>query len=355
MRRGIWIFCIASALLVSALAGAWQGMRTLGLASVADIFAGRTAPVPLAEQPSPQPRNATTTIAAVGDIMLSRSVGSQMARRKDFSYPFSGALDFLRQGDIVFGNLEGPMSERGANQGSIYSFRADPRAVTGLKDAGFSVLSLANNHMLDWGRTALEDTVSILRDNGIETVGAGSDFASANQPAIIERNGIKVAFLAYTNLLPRSLQAGERPGISSFDLDMARNEIASLKSSGKADTVIVSFHWGEEYQQRANAFQIRTAHALIDAGADIILGHHPHVAQQAEAYKDKLIFYSLGNFIFDQNFSTETMRGRTALITLVNGAPVSARLYANIIDKTYRVASVKEDAILYSNSTTTIP
>ena len=248
------------------------------------------------------------TLIFVGDIMLSRGVERQIEKHSDYNYPFLKIADYLKGADLVFGNLEGPISDRGKNQGSIYSFRDNPKAVEGLTYAGFDVLSLANNHIMDWGRDALSDAVDILDKNGIKTVGAGKNYDEANKPVILEVNGTKIAFLAYTNLLPKSLSAGEDvAGVSDFNLDKIKNKIEEAKKN--ADLVLISAHWGEEYQPKAGALQKKIAHELIDGGADLIIGHHPHVPEEVEQYGGGWIFYSLGNFVFDQNFSKETMGG----------------------------------------------
>ncbi len=249
----------------------------------------------------------------VGDIMLSRSVGAAMQRESDFAYPFRLIADTLASADITFGNLEGPISSRGANQGSIYSFRADPRVIEGLRLAGFDVLSLANNHIMDWGQDALEDTITLLKENNIAPVGAGRNYEEANETKFVEINSpsareIRVGFLAYTNLYPEGLVAGEeRPGVSDARLEYVLERVAEAR--GQADILVVSYHWGEEYATSSSVAQREVARAIIDAGADLVVGHHPHVVQEVEKYKDGWIAYSLGNFVFDQSFSEETMRG----------------------------------------------
>lgn len=247
-------------------------------------------------------------ILFVGDIMLSRMVGREMEKRNDYLYPFRLAAEEIQKVDLTFGNLEGPISARGNNQGSIYSFRADPKTVEGLAYAGFDVMSVANNHIWDWGRLALEDTITFLREKRIDTVGAGRNEAEANAPVIREVKETKIAFLAYTNLYPKSLEARvSSTGISHSDREKIIAQIKQAKQ--ETDIVIVSLHWGDEYQEKANASQRELAHALIDAGADLVIGHHPHVVQEVEKYKEGWIAYSLGNFVFDQTFSEETMKG----------------------------------------------
>ncbi len=171
---------------------------------------------------------------------------------------------------------------------------------------------MANNHSFDWGREALEDTINILRENDILPVGAGMNYLEANSSAIKNVAGAKVAFLAYENIEPNSKYVEatkDLAGKSSFNLERVKNEISAIKQLKIADMAIVSMHWGEEYQLRSNKKQQKIGRALVEAGADIIIGHHPHVIQEIERYKNGWIAYSLGNFIFDQNFSEETMKG----------------------------------------------
>ena len=257
----------------------------------------------------------------VGDIMLSRGVEQMVEKygEGDWRYPFFNVVDALRSADLVFGNLEGPISARGKNQGSVYSFRADPAAVHGLTFAGFDVLSLANNHILDWGREALLDTIQILSSNGIHPVGAGKSEAEANAPLMVNVGEAKIAFLAFTDLYPKSFEArSDSPGVSSFNPTRIKKQISEIKNIGEADIVIVSLHWGEEYKTNANKKQIAIGHKLVDAGADLIIGHHPHVVQEAERYNRAWIAYSLGNFIFDQNFDEATSRGLMLKVIVQN-------------------------------------
>lgn len=272
-------------------------------------------------------------IIFVGDIMLSRSVGREMEKRDDYLYPFRSVAEEIQKADLAFGNLEGPISARGNNQGSIYSFRADPKTVDGLTFAGFDVMSLANNHIWDWGRLALEDTFTILREKGIDAVGAGRNEAEANAPVIREVNGTKIAFLAYTNLYLKSLQArSSSTGISNSEKE---NIIAQIrKLNNEVDVIIVSFHWGDEYQTMVNPAQRELAQAFVGAGADLVVGHHPHVIQEVEKYGEGWIAYSLGNFVFDQSFSQETMKGLAVIATI----------------KDKRIVDLEEKQVMISNT-----
>ena len=262
----------------------------------------------------------TAVIILVGDIMLDRGVEYMVETQgnKDFTFPFLKIAEYLQKADILFGNLECPISDKGTNVGSIYSFRANPQAINGLCFAGFDVLSLANNHTLDYTRYALEDTFSRLNQAGIGYVGAGFNEEQAYSPIIKEINGstnslqVKVAFFAYTNLGPETWKAeGENSGMAWINqeyIEKIKKDIGKAKE--KADILIVSLHAGVEYSIEPTQFQTFFAKAVIDAGADIVVGHHPHIVQKNEKYKNGWIFYSLGNFVFDQSFSEQTMNGQ---------------------------------------------
>lgn len=258
--------------------------------------------------------NEKNTMLFVGDIMLSsnRGVGEQINEKGDYTYPFLKIASVLRSADLTFGNLEGPISSRGKDRGGKYSFRANTEAIQGLVFAGFDVLSVANNHIFDWGEDAFEDTMNVLRRNDIDYVGGGTNYSNANKPLIKNIGGTKVAFLAYSlvdydmgNFEAKKYSVGK----SSFNKEKVVGTIKELKMSDTVDIVVVSFHWGEEYKTRSYPKQQKIAYAMIGAGADLIIGHHPHVVQEIEKYKNGWIAYSLGNFIFDQSFSEETMRG----------------------------------------------
>ncbi|MBS3903020.1 MAG: CapA family protein [Anaplasmataceae bacterium] len=270
----------------------------------------------------PQLTHHDLDILFVGDIMLSRAVGSTTVKSGDFSFPFIEAAEVLKEADLTFGNFENPMSDRGENQGSIYSFRVDPRMVDGLKMAGFDVLSLANNHIWDYGREALLDTISHLQGAGIKTIGAGKNYEEANASATFDLYGTKIAFLGYSNFYPKSLWAeSSTPGISSFEEEQVMMAVEKAKESN--DLVIVSVHWGEEYKPQSNETQKTWGRRIVEAGADMVIGHHPHVVQEWEEYRGGWIFYSLGNFVFDQTQSEETMRGLAVRARVRGGRIVS--------------------------------
>ncbi|MEK7622071.1 MAG: CapA family protein [Patescibacteria group bacterium] len=257
------------------------------------------------------------TLLFVGDMMLSRNIGRIMVEQNDWRYPFREIKEVLAQADLLIGNLEGPISTKGTKVGSIYSFRADPRSILGLTDAGFDVLSFANNHVWDYGRDAFCETLDILQAAKIDYVGGGIDYVAVHQPIIREVKGAKVAFLAYTDLVPRGITRAEsRPAVAFLDLEQVIPDIT--RAEELADLTVVLLHWGNEYETKHNARQEILAHAMIEAGADLVVGHHPHVAQEVETYRDGYIAYSLGNFVFDQNFSADTRSGLMLKVSLKN-------------------------------------
>jgi len=254
-------------------------------------------------------------LAVVGDIMLSRGVARESRQHGDIYHPFSKIKKYLENSDIAFGNLENPITPGREIMTPEMILRADPGAEIALKDAGFTILSLANNHTPDFGRQGLLDTFQYLDQAGIKYAGAGKTESEAYAAEFIEVKGMKLAFLAFTDagLVPESYLAGiNNPG-AAF-LDEKKLKAAVKEAREKADFVAVSIHTGTEYEPEPNRTQIQFAHLAIDSGADLILGHHPHVIQKIEKYKGKYIFYSLGNFVFDQKWSRATREGLAAKI-----------------------------------------
>lgn len=283
----------------------------------------------------------------VGDMMLSRRVGMKMASLNDYNYPFKNVAEFLSLADVTFGNLENPVSSRGVKVGSIYSFRADPKTVEGLKFAGFDVVSLANNHIWDYSKTAFIDTLDILASSSIGFVGAGRDYYSVHSPWTKEIEDTKIAYLAYTDFYSENLSAKENiPGISFYVEKQMVEDIINAKKSN--DIIVVSFHTGDEYQTYHNAKQEKIFHLAIDSGADIIIGHHSHVVQDVEQYNSQTdghagwIAYSLGNFIFDQDFSEETMSGLIIEVTLLDKKVIEFKKIPTKIDKNFQVNIVSQ-------------
>ena len=239
------------------------------------------------------------TLLFVGDIMLSRGVGRRMVAENDFTYPFQLIHETLAAADLTFANLECPVSDQGKEKGHRYSFRADPKALEGLLAAGIDVVSVANNHMYDWGPEALVDTVRRLREAGIRPVGAGANDLEAHYPQLVQVGDLRLAFLTYVEIEPRYATAAPgKPGVAWLDPERVLADIRFARPL--ADLVIVSPHWGVEYAPKPNRVQVDFAHRIIDAGADLLVGTHPHVVQPVEEYDGRWIAYSLGNFVFDQ-------------------------------------------------------
>jgi poly-gamma-glutamate capsule biosynthesis protein CapA/YwtB (metallophosphatase superfamily) len=262
------------------------------------------------------------TIIAGGDIMLARGTGKYM-RRHGYSYPFLDIAREIDKHDISVANLESPLSSGGKKFfpfKGIY-FRAAPGAIEGLTFSGFDVLTLANNHALDWGVGAISETMDLLQKEGIQYTGVGRSREEALTPAVVYVGGTSVAFLSYNQIYPLSV---DEPGACmitlSIDDESIEEEIGKIKR--KYDLLIVLVHSGIEYMKHPEEEKIKRMRNLVDLGADVVLGTHPHVIQDIEIYRGGLIVYSLGNLIFDQNWSEDTSLGLLIEISFIEGRPV---------------------------------
>lgn len=255
-------------------------------------------------------------LVAVGDIMLSRGVAGEIKKHgDDLGHPFFRIKGYLESGDIVFGNLENPVTPGREIMPPERILRADPGVAAALQEAGFTILSLANNHMHDFGTRGLLDTFQYLEQAGLKYAGAGETEEEAYAARYIETKGLKLAFLAFCDpaLAPGDCPAGAGgPGVACFEEEKV--QAAVRKARKEAGFVVVSIHAGTEYEPAPDLAQTRLARLAVDAGADLVLGHHPHVLQKVEEYKGKYIFYSLGNFVFDQKWSRATREGLLAKI-----------------------------------------
>lgn len=265
--------------------------------------------------PTPQEEDTTFRIMAVGDVFLGRGVEYHLINnKKDFLYPFERVWHILRQGDIIYGNLEAPFTDSthglaGINEeGGKYCLKNKPEAFEGVKYAGFNLMSLANNHILDYYEKGLYDTIKLLEENSIAYAGAGKNLDEARKPAIIEKKGVKVGMLSYTDMAeiqykgnpPLRFIAGEnKAGVAPRKFEYIKEDVQKLRD--KVDILIVTLHWGVEYEYYVLPEQVEFAHKVMDLGVDIIIGSHPHRMKGIEIYKGKPIVYSLGNFISDQN------------------------------------------------------
>jgi poly-gamma-glutamate capsule biosynthesis protein CapA/YwtB (metallophosphatase superfamily) len=263
-------------------------------------------------QPEP-PLPRITKIIAGGDVMLARNVGIRARAQKDPAWPFRLIAPVFAAADIAFLNLESPFNNQGPLQLHGMIFKAEPDMIAGLTLAGIDIVSTANNHARDQQSRGLEFTLDHLAENGILAVGTGKTEEEAHAGQIIERNGTKFGFLAYTYDANNGNHKDTDPRIAILDTDRMREDLAALHM--KADVVLVSMHAGVEYELKPNRQQTEFARAAIDAGAAAVIGHHPHVRQPMELYEGAPIFYSLGNLVFDQFQRTETQIGTLAELT----------------------------------------
>ena len=297
-----------------------------------------------------QEEESLVSMVAVGDIMLSRVVGQKMLAH-GYDYPFKKMADITKDADLSFANLETAVLPGRVVQTGEMMFRSDPESLASMVKAGFDIVSLANNHTPNYGQNGLKKTFEYLKKHGIDYVGAGKDFSEAHKPLIKEINGISMAFLAYndSDVVPDSYGADNNwAGTAIMNVDQLKKDIQGVRD--QVDLIIISMHSGTEYIYTANKRQSEFAHAAIDSGADLVIGHHPHVVQEMEVHKGKYIFYSLGNFIFDQMWSEETRQG-LVLKLLLNKEGVEEFMFVPVVIEDYaqpRSADLEESGLILS-------
>lgn len=272
---------------------------------------------------SPASTDEEVVLAAAGDIMLGRSIGEGVLRRGS-AYPFEFVAQALREADIAFANLESPISGGGLPAEKDFVFRAPPEAAEGLAAAGIDVVSLANNHALDYGLEGLSDTLAALTRWGVRYAGAGQDIVAARRPVVLEAKGLRLAILAYVSTpndgwsgfdVSATAATTDTAGVAWATVEAVSEDVA--KAAAQADIVVVSLHTGLEYREAPSQLQRELARAAIDAGADLVLGHHPHVLQGIEEYRGGLIVYSLGNFVFDFDDLDYAQPGLPSALSLI--------------------------------------
>lgn len=257
-------------------------------------------------------------LAFVGDIMLGRHI-SEILAAQGMDYPFRMVAPLLLEADLAFGNMESPLTTAPRVAGG-YDLRADPDRAEAAALAGFDLLSLANNHATDNGRDGLLETMDTLRGWGMATVGAGENLEAAQGPWVTTLHGLRLAFFAYDGTHATYQASRDAAGCMWLEPEKTVEAIGAARP--EADIIIVSVHWGEEYQPLPNAYQRRVAQQMADAGADIIVGHHPHVVEPVEwiygqgRTRPTLVAFSLGNFLFDQWFSDETMQSAIMMVDI---------------------------------------
>jgi poly-gamma-glutamate capsule biosynthesis protein CapA/YwtB (metallophosphatase superfamily) len=257
------------------------------------------------------------TITAMGDIIPGRTVAKMMAL-KGVGYPFSKMAPIVKGADIVYADLEAPLSDRVKPPHKGMAFIAPSSTVEGLKMLGINVVSLANNHSTNFGLNTFTDTLTLLKNSGIAYAGGGANLTEARAPAVVEAGGTSFAFLDYNAVIGSLNATPTRAGVSwirmkpwakdsADDMALVRAAVQQAKSQGHF--VVACFHWSEEYKHQPSVSERNMAHLACDAGADLVIGSHPHCIQSIEIYNGKLIAYSLGNFIFDQMQHDYTREG----------------------------------------------
>ncbi|MFA4833631.1 MAG: CapA family protein [Patescibacteria group bacterium] len=258
----------------------------------------------------PEKNSSSLKTLFLGDIMLDRHVGEKISQ-KGFPYLLENLDEkkFFRGYDLISGNLEGAVADEGAHYKPemAYDFSFSPEIVSNLKKYNFNFFNLANNHFADQGEHGIIETRKNLETQGFYYSGCQDGQSGDCSGKIIEIYPVRNDGIS-------NRANGKKIGLAGFSMVYKKLDDEAIKKAienlaGQTDIVIVNIHWGTEYEHRFNKIQQETAHVLVDAGADLIIGHHPHVVQGLEIYKNKPIFYSLGNFIFDQYFSSDTQEG----------------------------------------------
>ena len=235
-------------------------------------------------------------LAAVGDVNLGSATAAAI-RAYGADYPWGSAAPLLRAADLAIANLECAVTTRGDPATKEYTFRGDPAALPAVARAGIDVVSLANNHSLDYGLDGFRDTLRHLQREGVSVTGGGRDLAASRRPATVSVGGLRIAVFAYSDVRPAGFDAGlASPGAAPADLTAIRSDIGRAHRRG--EKVVVYFHWGTELATTPDSRQHVFARAALEAGATVVLGSHPHVLQPIERRKNRLLAWSLGNFVF---------------------------------------------------------
>jgi poly-gamma-glutamate synthesis protein (capsule biosynthesis protein) len=288
-----------------------------------------TATVPARPAPTVEP---VTHLLFTGDLIPARCTYAKIRDLGgDFTLPFRPLHDLLSAADITIGSLDATASDAGTPFGCVetFSLAAPAAAITGFKYAGYDVIAHAANHIKDCGIAscgdrAMLETDANLRAAGIQPVGSGKDLAEARAPVVVERNGVYFAFLAYDDIAAYYHATAGGPGSAPLDPDTIAEDVAAARKF--ANVVIIVPHWGIEYTASPSARQREFARAAAAAGADLIVGNHPHWVQAHERIGGMFVAYALGNFVFDQAWSLETQQGALLDVTFT-GAKITATRY----------------------------
>lgn len=268
----------------------------------------------LAEQSAAEPKS-TVSFLAVGDIMLSRHVAERIEQNDNPPLPFDQLKDLLASTDFNFGNLESPVSGNDQKKGRGLVFNTATKHLSGLASYNFKIVNLANNHALDQGLAGLENTRRVLSEQGILYLGVGDTKQEAWQPKVVTVNGVRIGFLGASYASTNDGDGKRNDYVARIeDLTDLKDALTKLRS--ESDFMVVTMHAGIEYKRYPDFSQITFARAAVDYGADLVIGQHPHWIQTMEQYQGKYIFYSLGNFVFDQGGHEDTREGLTLRVVL---------------------------------------
>ena len=256
----------------------------------------------------------TWELVVGGEIIYGRGVQERVEKYGDPARPFAKVRDILRHADLAIATLEAPLSgDKNKYCDTCMTFVGNETYVSGIVASGIRAVSLAANHIGDAGPAGVTDSTRVLAAAGIASFGAGANEEAARRPAILTTPGGRLALLAYADVPPEAYRAtATRPGYAALIHDekgyaAVRADIAAARRL--ADIVIVVAHWGVEYEDQPRPWVVNAAHMMVDAGADVVMGDHPHWVQSVEIYAGHYIAYSVGNFVFDQMWSTETRQG----------------------------------------------
>ncbi len=236
------------------------------------------------------------SIVAVGDVMLGSHVIGVIEQR-GVEYPFAKTSGYLESAHVAIANLEAPFTSRGEPFEKKFNFKVPPRFARSLVLGGIDAVTLANNHTLDYGLEGLSNTMETLDTLGVFYSGAGMNAQQAHEPVVLNVDGKRVALFGYSMTFPTEFYA-TKDSVGTAYPEPERLRASLTKWRDKVDFIVTSFHWGAEKRETPKQYQVEFAHLAIDSGSDLVLGHHPHVLQGLEIYKDRLIAYSLGNFAF---------------------------------------------------------
>ena len=272
-------------------------------------------------------KGTTVSLVFAGDIVLDDTAGELIAQGSD---PFADFAAVFKEADIRLGNLECVVATTGSAGDKNYTFRANPQVLPVLK-RHFDAMALANNHSGDFGREAFTEMLGLLKAAQLGQFGGGHNLAEAHTPLILERKGLRIALLGYSEFMPRSFEADfNAPGVAWSEDEQVVADIQKARSFYRADLVIPVMHWGWENELTSNPRQRQLARLMVEAGADAVIGGHPHVTQDIELYKGKPIIYSVGNFVMKE---TDNQRQRQGWVLRLQLTPQGVTSFDTVATK----------------------